>query len=233
MAALIFKQPVVLDYVNSDDPVEIDKGIKETIKGVRLSIPAMGLGLAKIKSMSLYKQLNHSTMSMYIKHLCEETKMVRSSIYNWLYIGEAYIKYQNDLEMIDFNDKDGPTKLPYLKRALEIRQGQDVFEHIKHMSVREFIDYSKGELDIPEIDIPKVTIRGNVVYIKGKRAIIINKNLGKKTTEYFMKVIHAACEAYKEGGVILPVRLRTLKEARKFNPIIDQEIEKMRSGSLR
>jgi hypothetical protein len=43
-----------LDYAGSDDAVEIDAGIRETIKGIRLSILAMGIGLAKIKARGLY-----------------------------------------------------------------------------------------------------------------------------------------------------------------------------------
>jgi hypothetical protein len=35
-----------LDYAYSEDPIEIDRGIRETIKGIRLSILAMGIGLA-------------------------------------------------------------------------------------------------------------------------------------------------------------------------------------------
>ena len=38
-----------LDFAASDDAAEIDAGIRESIKGVRLSILAMGMGLAKLK----------------------------------------------------------------------------------------------------------------------------------------------------------------------------------------
>ena len=39
---------ITLDYAASDKAVEIDRGIRETIKGIRLSILAMGLALANM-----------------------------------------------------------------------------------------------------------------------------------------------------------------------------------------
>jgi len=41
----------------SDVAAEIDRGIRETIKGIRLSILAMGVGLANMKIKDLYKDL--------------------------------------------------------------------------------------------------------------------------------------------------------------------------------
>ena len=95
-----------LDYINSADAEEIDTGIRKTIMDVRLSILAMGLGLAKIKSESLYKDLGFRSMLEYIDDLSAGTKMNRSGIYNWLYIGEAYIKYKDELDRIGFSEID-------------------------------------------------------------------------------------------------------------------------------
>jgi hypothetical protein len=55
-----------LDYAASDDAAEIDAGIRETIRGVRLSILAMGIGLAKIKARGLYIDLKYHSMAKYI-----------------------------------------------------------------------------------------------------------------------------------------------------------------------
>ena len=89
MNNLSAENTISLDYVRSGDPAEIDRGIRDTIKGVRLSILTMGLGLAKMKSESLFKELKFRSMSAYVDRLCEETKMDRSSIYSWLGMGEA------------------------------------------------------------------------------------------------------------------------------------------------
>jgi hypothetical protein len=71
-----------LDYANSDDATEIDTGIRETIKGVRLSILAMGIGLAKIKAQGLYVDLGYRSNAKYLESLCEQTQMERSSLHN-------------------------------------------------------------------------------------------------------------------------------------------------------
>jgi len=220
---------VSLDYAYSDDAAEIDTGIRETIKGVRLSILAMGMGLAKIKKKGLYIDLDCKSMAAYIQKLCDETKMDRSSLFNWLYIGEAYIKYRNDLEKIGFSDNDGPTKLPYLERALETNRKQEVFKNIKDMSLREFINFSKGEADEDEeTRSKKVSIRDNDVYIGGKKAVHINEELDAKTANYFKKILLAAGKAMTENEVLLPVRLYDMEELKRFERAANRLIKEMR-----
>ena len=221
-------QAMPLDYAESDDAVEIDGGIRDTIKGIRLSILAMGVGLARIKSKGLYRDLNCRSMTEYIDRLGDDCKMESSGIFNWLHIGEAYIKYKRELESVGFCDKDGPTKLPHLDRALAVREKHEVFDNIKKMSVREFYSFSKGEPPGPGADVPFVITRGNTVYIDGKQAIILCQNMGKRNMAYFKKVINAACEALEEGGVILPVRLNDMKEARRLGPAFERLKAKMR-----
>ena len=131
-------EPILLGYAYSNLAVEIDKDIRETIKRGRVSILAIGLGLAKINEKGLYLDLNCSSMSQYVGKLCDDTKISRSTIFNWLSIGETYIKYKDELEKISYNDSDGPTKLPFIERALKTKQKQDVFRNIKKMSVRDF-----------------------------------------------------------------------------------------------
>ena len=220
-----------LDYANSDDAAEIDNGIRDTIKGIRLSILAIGIGLVKIKSKGLFTDLNCRNMTEYIERLSDDTKMDRSSIFNWLSIGETYTKYQNELLAIGFSENDGPAKLSYLDRALALRQKQDVFDNIKGMSLREFIGYSKGEPEKPADDVPLVRVRGNTVYINGRLAIILSKNPGKRITAYFRKVIQVACEALEEGEVVLPVRLRNMREARRLTPAIERLKAKIRTAA--
>jgi 3-dehydroquinate synthase class II len=119
-----------LDYANSDDAAEIDQGIRETVKGIRLSILAVGIGLAKIKARGLYIDLKHRNMAKYIESLCDEFAVNRGSLHNWLYIGEAFLKYRKELDKVGFSDEDGPTKLPYVDRALAIYRKEDVFRAV-------------------------------------------------------------------------------------------------------
>ena len=216
------KQYHLPDYVNSDDVIEIDMGIRNTIMGVRLSILTMGLGLAKIKAKGLYKDLGFRSMLEYIDSLSIDTKMNRSGIYNWLTIGEAYIKHKTELEQIGFNESDGPTKLPYLERALALRQKEEVFDNVKNMSLRDFIDFAKGERADASAEAPHIIIKGNIVYIRGKRAIIVNKNLGRKTTDYIMEILQVACQALEKGGHIMPIFLRNKRDTKRFDLIYER-----------
>ena len=211
--------PIPMGFTDTGEAADIDRGIRDAIMGIRSSILAMGVGLAKIKAQSLYKDLNYRSMFEYINHLCDDTKMYRGSIYNWLYIGEAFIKYRNELEQIGFSDGDGPSKLSYLERALESNQKQDVFDNVKNMSLREFVSFAKtkDETDISPVgDMPVVTTRGNNIYVDAKLAIIISKKLEKRTASYFKKVLRVACEALEKGEVIQPIRLHDRREAKRF-----------------
>jgi hypothetical protein len=170
----------LLDLAASNDAAEIDRGKRETIKGIRLSILGMGIGLANIEAKSLYEDLGFQKMSQYIQRFCNDTKMDRSSVYAWLHIGESYLKYQTELKQIDFNDNDGPTKLPFLDRALEENQKQEVFGNIKSMSVREFAIFSKGLSGKDRFDSHFIIIKNHNVYVDGLLAVKINKKLDWK-----------------------------------------------------
>ena len=222
--------PIELDYAWSNVAGEIDQGIRETIKGIRLSVLAMGIGLAKIKDKGLYVDLNYRSMNQYVEKLCIDTKMDRSSIFNWVKIGEAYLKYRNDLEKIGFNDGDGPTKLPYLERALEANRKIEVFKNIKNMSVREFKTFSKGESEAETDKSKKITVNNNEVFIGGKKAISINEALDSRTFSYFKKIILLAGKAMQEGEVILPVRFYDLDELRRCERAINRLIKNMREN---
>ena len=218
-------------YTYSDEAADIDRGIRDSIKGIRLSILAMGMGLAKMKAKSLYRDLDCLTMTQYVQRLCDETKMDRTSVFNWLYIGEAYIKYQNDLEQIGFSDSDGPTKLPFLERALETNQKKDVFDNIKNMTVRDFIAFSKSSSEKDVSGAPVVTVRNGFVYVNGKLMVRINNRLDKNVYSYFRKIICIAGKAMEQGEVIWPVRLRNMDEARRYRQASARLITRLRRDS--
>jgi len=220
-----------LDYINSDDPKEIDAGIRETIRSIHFSILGMGLGLVKIKIMRLYKDLGYQSMGEYIASISKESKMDRSNIYRWLKIGEAYIKYKAELTESGFSESHGPIKLSFLEQALTTGKKDEVFDNIKNMSVREFKDFAKGGGTPNSGNLPFVSIKGNVAYIRGKRAIIVNKNLGKRITDYFMEVVGVACEALEKGGYIMPVFLRSKNETERFSAAYDRVMEEMKNGN--
>jgi len=213
-AKRLLANQISLDYANSDDAAEIDAGIRETIKGLRLSILAMGLGLAKLKKKGLYVDLNFRSMNDYLTSLCDEMKVERSTVHNWLYIGEAYIKYRRDLERIEFTDADGPTKLPYVDRALEAHEKREVFSKIKSSTLTEFKEYSRG--DVPVAVPSKIKVIGNKIYVGNKLAVTFSEKLDPKTRAYLSKVAVQAGEALEAGEILYVTRLYDMDELRRF-----------------
>jgi hypothetical protein len=216
-----------LDYAGSDDAAEIDAGIRETIKGIRLSILAMGIGLAKIKAQGLYIDLKYHSMAKYIESLCEQTQMDRSSLHNWLYIGEAYIKYRKELERVGFSDEDGPTKLPYVGRALKLYQKKDVFRAVKDMSLRQFISFSRGEAPTAQEE-SAVRVKGNQVYIGDRPAVTLDEGLDPKTRSYLEGVIIEAGQALEAGEVLYTTRLYDMEELRRFERAVERIKKELR-----
>jgi hypothetical protein len=215
-----------LDYADSDNAKEIDSGIRETIKGIRLSILAMGIGLAKIKNQGLFTDLDYHSMNDYIESLGDEMQMERSTIHNWLYIGEAYIKYRRELERIAFTDEDGPTKLRYVERALEFYEKKEVFKNVKEMSARQFIAFSKGENEAAPRS--KIRVAGNRVYVGKKLAVTLADELDPKTRNYFIKITSEAGEALEAGEVLFTTRLYDMDELRRFQKAAERVKKELR-----
>ena len=210
-----------LDYANSNDATEIDTGIRETIKGVRLSILAMGLGLAKLKEKGLYIDLENPetkkpfhSMNDYLEKLCDDMQIDRSTAHNWLHIGEAFIKYRKDLERIEFTDEDGPTKLPYVDNALEIHDKREVFRNLKDMSLRAFKDYSRVEAAAAPPS--KIKVVGNQLFVGKKLAVTLADELDPKTRAYLTNINVQAGEAMEAGEVLYTTRLYDMDELRRF-----------------
>ena len=215
-----------LDYINSDDAAEIDAGIRDTIKGVRLSILAMGMGLARLKEKGLFIDLNYHSMNDYLEKLCDDMQIERSTAHNWLYIGEAYAKYQREFERIEFSDADGPTKLLYVNRALEIHEKREVFRKVKEATLREFIVFSKGESAAPKPS--RVKVVGNKLYVGKKLAVTLADELDPETRAYFTKIIVAAGEALEAGEVLYATRLYDMGELRRFERGAERMKKEMR-----
>jgi hypothetical protein len=225
-AKQVLSSLISLDFANSDDASEIDAGIRESIKGLRLSILAMGLGLAKLKARGLYIDLNYHSMNDYLETLCTDMKVERSTVHNWLYIGEAYIKYRKDLERIDFTDADGPTKLPYVARALEGHEKKEVFRKVKESTLKEFKEYAKGE--IPEPELSKIRVVGNKVYIGRKLAVTLAEELDPKTRAYLAGINVQAGQALEAGEILYTTRLYDPDELRRFEPAAEKLKKELR-----
>jgi len=230
----ILDSPISLDYANSNDAAVIDTGIRETIKGVHLSILAMGLGLARLKAKGLYVDLYNGegkpyhSMNDYLEGLCDDMRIERSTAHNWLYIGEVWLKYRKELEKIEFSDTDGLTKLPYVERALETHDRKEVFRNVKLMGWREFKKYSVGEAAAQPPS--KITVKGNQVFIGKKLAVTLAEELDPKTRAHLERINVQAGEALEAGEVLYTTRLYDLNELRGFSQAAERLKKQLRIG---
>jgi hypothetical protein len=142
--------------------------------------------------------------------------MERSTIFNWLYIGEAFIKYHQELEKIGFNDEDGPTKLLYVDRAFNLHKKREVFDKLKALSLRSFIAYSKGDGGTQEGGLSKIRVVGDRIYVGEKLAITLADDLDQKTKDYFTNLNVEAGEALEAGEILYTTRLYDRAELRRF-----------------
>jgi hypothetical protein len=220
---------ISFSYINSSDAVEIDNGIRNTITGIRFSILAMGIALAKIKQKRLYQQLNCKTLGRYIKRLCEDFKMDRTGIYGWLYMGQAYLKHQNELETIGFTENDSPYKLKFLEKAIANNRKQEVFDNIKTMTVREFMNFAKKKTEDVSYPDDKWTVskKGNSIYVNGQLAVIISTKTDPRISRYFKKIIYISCKAIEAGGSTAWVFFQNRRDARHFCHVVDDFKQKM------
>ena len=82
--------PLSLEFAYSQDPAEVDAGIKETLKAVKVSIMAMGIALYRVDVGGLFIDLGFRKFGEYIDHLADETGMSRTNLYNWEYCCSNY-----------------------------------------------------------------------------------------------------------------------------------------------
>jgi hypothetical protein len=62
---------IPLDYTFSDDSQGLDTGIRETLRGVKLSMMTMGTALYRIEAGGLYIDLGFRKFGEYIDHLVD------------------------------------------------------------------------------------------------------------------------------------------------------------------
>jgi ADP-dependent phosphofructokinase/glucokinase len=186
----------------------------------------MGIGLAKLKEQSLFIDLNYHSMNDYLEKLCDDMNIERSTAHNWLYIGEAYVKYRRELERIEFSDADGPTKLPYVDRALELYKKREVFKNIKGMSLRAFMEYSRGKKAAAPLS--KIRVAGNKVFIGKKLTVTFADELDHKTRKYLTDINVQVGEALQAGEVLYATRLYDMEELRRFERGAEKMKKEMR-----
>jgi len=221
--------PIQLDFVYSQDPVEVDAGIRAAIRGVKLSIMAMGIALYRVDVSGLFIDLGFKKFGEYIDHLAEETGMARTSLYNWEYIGEAYVTHRADLDKIGFSDDDGPTKLPFLPRALENHSKSAVFRNIKDMSKREFEDWSRGDVIQNNKKYKSVKIKGNRVFVGSSPIVSFSEGISPADRRYYETLLLEGAEALKRNEYAKVFRFYDEQEALAFDRVYQRELKALRA----
>jgi len=224
------------DFALPKDPEILNRNILDTIETIENSLIYIGLGLVKIKTGKIFKNLGFKNISAYIRYLTEKTGKDRSSVYKWLQIGEIYTKYREELTEAGFNNKDSSTKLPYLERALRIKPEKEVYKNIVKMSQREFSDYARGIIELK--DETQEEIQGyteeiqedmeHTFFYRGKEAVKVNKKQKKVVYDRLVSCVILAFNSLDNKGSVLAVHLKNDRELNIFEGIAKEAREKMR-----
>jgi len=217
-----------LDFAYSVDAAEVDAGLREAIRGVKLSIMAMGIALYRVDVSGLFIDLGFKKFGEYIDNLADDTGMARSSLYNWEYVGEAYIKHRADLDRIGFSDDDGPTKLPFLGRALEHYTKREVFRNIKDMSKREFEEWSRGAPP-KKRKYKNIKIKGSQIYAGNSPLVSFTEGISPGDRRYYEGLLFEGAKAVEKNEYAKVFRFYDEAEARKFDRFYQRELKNLRA----
>jgi hypothetical protein len=218
-----------LDFAYSTDATAVDNGIKSAIRGVKISIMAMSIALYRIDVGGMFIDLGFKKFGEYIDHLAEATGMSRTNLYNWEYIGEAYITHRSDLDRIGFSDDDGPTKLPFLPRALEHFPKREVFKNIKDMSKREFEEWSRGILTVINKKYRLVKVKGNRIFAGSAPLVTFVDGISPKDRRFYESLLLEGAQAVAKNEYAKVYRFYDENEARKFDRYYQRELKAIRS----
>ena len=220
--------PFSLDFAYSQDAAEVDAGLREAIRGIKLSIMAMGIALYRVDVSGLFIDLGFKKFGEYIDKLAEDTGMARTSLYNWEYIGEAYIKHRADLDKIGFSDDDGATKLPYLSRALEHYAKREVFRNIKDMSKREFEEWSRGAPPKKK-KYKSIKIKGSQIFAGSLPLVSFTEGISPGERRYYESLLLEGAKAVEKNEYAKIYRFYDEAEARKFDRFYQRELKNIRA----
>ena len=220
---------ISLDFAYSENAKVVDAGIKEAIRGVKVSIMAMGIALYRMDVSEFYYDLGYKKFGEYIDHLSEETGMARTTLYNWEYVGDAYITHRSELDSIGFSNDDGPTKLPFLPRALENYSKREVFKNIKLMNKREFEDWSKGPLLEKHKTYKNIMIKGNEVFVGKSPLVSFAEDISPKDRKYYEGLLLEGAVAVQKNEFARCYRFYDEAEARRFDKVYQKELKILRA----
>jgi hypothetical protein len=218
-----------LDFANSNDPLVLDSGIRETMRGMNLSATAVSKALYRIYASGYYIELGYKSMGDYINKLVEDTGYSRAIFYRWVETGEIAVKYHRELEKVKFSDEDGPTKLAYIPKALENHPKKEVFKNAKEMSVRKFEAYARGEkAPAAEISYEDISLRDGQVYAAGEPLLNPAAGMSPEDRQYIEGLLVTAVQAKADKQYLRGYLFYDEKEANKFDKVYNRELKALR-----
>jgi hypothetical protein len=220
-----------LDFANSTDPHVIDKGIHEAIKGIKVSILAISIALYRMDVGGSYVDLGCRSFREYARRLSADTGMSLGAFNYYKYIGQAYIKHRIELESVGFSEEDGPTKLPYLDRALANRPKKEVYKNIVSMSKNDFDRWSKGPSKEPElIDAVQVEVKDDILLAGDKPLATFSPDVASDDRKYYEGILLAAAKAHKNGDLLGTFQVYDESELHAMQRVINRELKNLRAS---
>ena len=204
-----------LDFAYSQSATEVDAGIRETIRGVKLSIMAMGVALYRVDVSGLFIDLGFKKFGEYIDNLAEDT-------------GEAYVKHRSELDKIGFTDDDGSAKLPYLNRAFEHYKKHDVFKNIKIMSKREFEEGSRGAPPKKK-RYKSLKIKVSQIFAGNSPLVSFANGISPGGRRYYESLLLEGAKAVEKSEYAKVYRFYDEAEARRFDRLYQRELKALRA----
>ena len=106
------------------------------MRQITVSRLAVCVSLAKINDGALYREANYRSFKQYLDS--GRIRIPKSTASEYVKIGRVFLRYQDELEKISFDEDGGTKKLLLLDRALENADRREVFSSIETLSYREF-----------------------------------------------------------------------------------------------
>ncbi|MCL2092588.1 MAG: hypothetical protein FWH12_00180 [Treponema sp.] len=237
-----------LPFVRAPQSKAVHQGILDTIVMRDRSTLSLGLAMVRIKNQKLYLDYGCKSMHSYILALSEQSGKDRSSIYNWLSIGETFLGHQEDLARHGFSNQDS-SKLPHLAKALSQGPKDEVLSHLVSLSHRAFLRYARygneapaastlplSELGpeapshFPSPQIPPHTMDYSFIH-GGKERALLRGGLGPRVFKMIFLAIHMAQNAIERGGTVVSVHLNSQAEKERFMEIAREARAQMRASA--
>jgi len=215
----------------------IDEKLRSILENKTSNNLPFSLFLADMYRNSMYKKLGHKSMRNYIKILSEDTGNKYARIRGWFNIGQIYLSYEDHLMEAGFSEKNGLTKLRFLKKALEKHEKEDVYQKLLTLSYDDFSDYARNVSKTYPDNLNKGDVENakpeNIVFtLNGKIAITINREIAPENFSYLVRVCQYAIKAIKKGEKILYLSVKNNDEYDRFESALKKLIRQLRRKSI-